>query len=367
MPAHAPTIVFRVDAGLDLGGGHAHRCLAAACEMRAAGWNCVFASRPETFSIVPAIAGEGFSRHEVISRPEVEPRALADAFANVDVLLVDHYERGADFEQACGAWAARVVAIDDRPNRPHAADMLIDPTVGRQAREYRGLVPLGCRLLCGPEYALQRPEFASLRAAALARRAEARVERVLVSVGATDPRDLTSWYLDALDMARIECRIDVVLGARATRAQAIAARAAASSGRIRLHLDTTEMAALMARADLALGAAGGSALERCCLGLPAIIAVVADNQADIARGLADAGAATVLAYGGKEASDGCATTIARLARNPTLLGSMSRAAARLSDGLGAKRVATALADLIGGDATVRHGRKGKRHRRKNIG
>lgn len=46
------------------------------------------------------------------------------------------------------------------------------------------------------------------------------------------------------------------------------------------------MAELMANVDLAIGAAGSSVWERCCLGLPSIIIPIADNQKPIAEFLA---------------------------------------------------------------------------------
>jgi spore coat polysaccharide biosynthesis predicted glycosyltransferase SpsG len=46
------------------------------------------------------------------------------------------------------------------------------------------------------------------------------------------------------------------------------------------------MAELMSHADLAIGAAGATTWERCCLGLPTIQIVTAENQRRIAEDLA---------------------------------------------------------------------------------
>jgi spore coat polysaccharide biosynthesis predicted glycosyltransferase SpsG len=51
------------------------------------------------------------------------------------------------------------------------------------------------------------------------------------------------------------------------------------------------MAQLMADSDLAIGAAGSTSWERCCLGLPTIQVVLAENQKLIAQALVNAGAA----------------------------------------------------------------------------
>jgi UDP-2,4-diacetamido-2,4,6-trideoxy-beta-L-altropyranose hydrolase len=47
---------------------------------------------------------------------------------------------------------------------------------------------------------------------------------------------------------------------------------------VRLHVDVTDPWHLMSVADLAVGAAGTTSLERCCLGLPSVVLVTAENQ-----------------------------------------------------------------------------------------
>jgi UDP-4-amino-4,6-dideoxy-N-acetyl-beta-L-altrosamine N-acetyltransferase len=56
----------------------------------------------------------------------------------------------------------------------------------------------------------------------------------------------------------------------------------------------TNMAERMVAADLAIGAVGTTAWERCCLGLPTIALVLADNQREGARHLELAGAVCLL-------------------------------------------------------------------------
>jgi len=54
------------------------------------------------------------------------------------------------------------------------------------------------------------------------------------------------------------------------------------------------MAEIMTNADLAIGAAGATTWERCCLGLPSIMIVLADNQKGIAGFLKKQKAAIVI-------------------------------------------------------------------------
>ncbi|MFP3733021.1 glycosyltransferase, partial [Bacillus sp. SIMBA_006] len=59
-------------------------------------------------------------------------------------------------------------------------------------------------------------------------------------------------------------------------------------------VSVSDMARRMAEADLAIGAAGSTSWERCCLGLPTLMLILAENQEGIARALDAAGAAICL-------------------------------------------------------------------------
>lgn len=56
-----------------------------------------------------------------------------------------------------------------------------------------------------------------------------------------------------------------------------------------LHEAVPTLAPLMAKADLAIGAGGATTWERCCLGLPAVVITIAENQKAVARELAQRG------------------------------------------------------------------------------
>jgi UDP-2,4-diacetamido-2,4,6-trideoxy-beta-L-altropyranose hydrolase len=294
---------------------------------------------------LPALARSG---HEVLAlgaspRAEAEPAALAANWPEGVTLIVDHYGRDARFEAACRPWAARIVALDDLADRPHAADLLLDPTLGRDRADYRSLVPKSCALLLGPDYAPLRPEFAAARDAALARRGRQAPQRLLIAFGATDPINATGAVLEALALAGSALAVDVALGDAAPHLAEVRGRVAALAG-ARLHVETTEMALLMTASNCAIGASGSTSWERCCLGLPALVAVLAANQAGIAASLSAAGAV----WSAGEWRVGCADAlVARLAAlTPESMAEMSAAAARICDGLGAERVADGIETLF---------------------
>ncbi|MNH40781.1 hypothetical protein D3C79_1021480 [compost metagenome] len=50
----------------------------------------------------------------------------------------------------------------------------------------------------------------------------------------------------------------------------------------------------MVDADLAIGAAGGTSWERCCLGLPTLLVIIAENQRSAGHALESVGAVQLI-------------------------------------------------------------------------
>ena len=100
------------------------------------------------------------------------------------------------------------------------------------------------------------------------------------------------------------------------------------------------MAELMSQSDLAIGAAGSTSWERCCLGLPSILCVLAENQRGIANALEKANAAVIVS--GDDVATGVVEVVNYFVKTPESLKSMTHKAASIVDGEGAKRVAERL-------------------------
>jgi UDP-2,4-diacetamido-2,4,6-trideoxy-beta-L-altropyranose hydrolase len=332
-------VIFRADAGARLGGGHVMRCLTLADALVAIGWSVGFAVATGTLDVLPRLA-RITDVFEATSKG-LAPAALAHRWPQgCDVLVVDHYELDAGFEATCRGWADRIMVIDDLANRVHDCDLLVDASLGRDCPDYAGLVPSDALVLAGTNYALLRPEFVALRhAGALPRRAARdRVERVLVSLGLTDIGGMTRRAVDALLTMPATFEIDVVIGASAASAADLSALANVAQ-RLRLHIDPPNLADLFAEADLAIGAGGTTSWERCCLGLPTIMLVLADNQQVVAAQLEKVGAAK------RAEPDRIGEVAAALIENVVRLRQMAKAAATVVDGRGTDRIVTAMRGL----------------------
>jgi spore coat polysaccharide biosynthesis predicted glycosyltransferase SpsG len=98
----------------------------------------------------------------------------------------------------------------------------------------------------------------------------------------------------------------------------------------------------MQDADLAIGAGGMTSWERCCLGLPTLVIVTAENQGRIVTELARAGAVISLGHASSVHAGTIAAALVALAGDAGRLRDMSASAASLCDGAGVSRVLEAL-------------------------
>ena len=333
------TAIFRVDASPGIGSGHVRRCLALAEALAADRWGVVFACRAGTREVVPSLARSAFA-YRVVSVDRGGLASLHDlAPGGCDLLVVDHYGLHESYERSCRAWAKQILVIDDLADRPHDCDILVDQTPGRQARDYAGLVPGHCTVLAGSEFALLDPRFRQARERLRAPIDE--VQRVLVSFGGTDPAGATVRALEALGVAKLGTAVDVVLGTVNDDIGRIRQLAAQLVPAATVHVAVDDMASLIARADMAIGAGGVSALERCCLGVPSLTITIADNQCKLANELAQSGATEDIGpVTGLRGSD-IADAVSRLASNAARRLAITAAAITIADGLGAARVRAA--------------------------
>jgi len=333
--------VFRADASACIGAGHISRCLALANHLAEGGWDCVFAVTQESLLAFP---GLGQSAHRIVLVfAGADAGTVGAAVGEHSVLtVIDHYDLDASFETACRQWSDRILVIDDLADRRHDCDFLIDQTLARAPNDYAGLAPPACRLLLGPDYALLRPEFGRLRKQALERPRDT-VHRIVVAIGGSDPLNITGLALQAIRGSGLDLKVDVVLGSVSPNFREVSIAVAEAGAGWQLHVDTLEIADLMSTADLAIGACGIGAWERCTLGLPTIAVVIADNQRMIARELNRRGA---IVYAGDWHETSVATIkrhLREIAGDGAMLAAVAANAADVCDGRGLERVESALA------------------------
>lgn len=360
-------IVFRTDASLQIGTGHVMRCLALAHALRERGAHCSFICREHTGNLIGLIRQRGFFVHALLcdldqaTQGKTPPHAsslatdwLADvqeskasvSDAAIDWLMVDHYALDSRWEHAMRANSRYIMVIDDLADRTHHCDLLLDQNLGRKSEDYSRLLKGEAKTLIGPRYALLRPEFPALRLQSLTRRQNTtQLRRLLVNMWG-DIDNATVQVMAALNTCSLptDFRVTVVMGFHAPWLAQVQQKATKMQCPTEVLCGVNNMAQLMADSDLAIGAAGGAAWERCSLGLPSIVMALAQNQLDGAIALKNAGAAIVLESHHQIAGIVSATQTEEFGSE--MLTKLSSAAATVTDGQGCARVIHHILDGI---------------------
>lgn len=300
-------VAFRTDASNLIGTGHFMRCLTLADSLNQSNARVRFICRHLPPYFQEMLEKRGYEYKLLESHVEDECldelahshwlgvsqaqdakdslKALSDV--KWDWLIVDHYGLDTIWESKSRIATAKIMVIDDIADRQHNCDVLLDQNYYLDARtRYIGKIPEHCQLLLGPRYALLRSEFRELRKKIKPRRGA--VKRILVFFGGIDIDNYTERAVEALATINIPSLcVDVVIGAKHPALEEI--KSGCEKHGFSLHVQTDQMAELMSKADLALGAGGITIWERCCMGLPTMVICTAPNQVEQVRHAAQAG------------------------------------------------------------------------------
>jgi UDP-2,4-diacetamido-2,4,6-trideoxy-beta-L-altropyranose hydrolase len=355
-------VVIRTDSSLIIGSGHVMRCLTLADYLRDKGVDVVFICRVHNGHLCDLIQSQGFpvnrlSMTESIEKSKagadcsgyaswlgatwqedaIDTGSILDSFnLEADWLIVDHYALDSRWESSLRQSAKNILVIDDIADRQHDCDALLDQNFYTDmGTRYVGKVPSHCRLFLGPRFALLRKEFRQLHQQVKPR--SGTVKCLLVFFGGVDFDNYTGRTIRALSEIGVSnLRIDVVIGSQHPYIEQI--KAECIQHKFICHVQTDKMAKLMSIADFAIGAGGSATWERCCLGLPALVLSLADNQTEIAKGLDILGA-------GQYMDSQCFANIEDMHRvifdfmqSKNKLESFSKKAYSLVDGLGVDRL-----------------------------
>jgi len=338
-------VLIRADASQTIGSGHIARCLTLAHCLRKQGAQVTFASLTLPGHRLVSLAAQGMGTYAMKPGSAVcDIEALLPWQADIDALkgagqfdwvIVDHYGLDARWETAARAIAPRIMAIDDLGNRPHSADLLLDQNLTASAEAYAGLLSASCQTFFGPRYALLGPAFEALRVSI-----RPRVQRLLVNFGGFDFNGNTLKAMVALD-GLTDLEVDFVAGQGNPDWEHLQ-RYVETRPNWTLYSFIEDFPALMATADLCIGAGGGTSWERAAMGLPSICIAVAHNQQANAQRAADIGAHVYLGDAQSVTTNTLRQVVLALLDAVEQRQSLADHSRQQVDGMGALRVAWAL-------------------------
>ena len=295
-------ILIRTDSSQKIGSGHVMRCLTLAEELRESGATVEFIVRDHQGNINQQIKNRDF-KVNLLQRTTIKSQQDLTGYVKwlgvkqdidadeaiqiakdkeIEWLIIDHYALDRNWETKLRPYTKKIMVIDDLANRQHDCDLLLDQNYINNKLRYNDLLlPYTIKLL-GPKYALLRKEFIGNKNN---RKQSYTIKRVFVFFGGTDPNNLTRLALKVLTQPKLKYLLsDVVIGSSNPH-QSELKKEVEKYSNIKLHIQIDNIAELMSKTDLALGAGGATTWERIALGLPSIVVTIADNQVAFTKDL----------------------------------------------------------------------------------
>ncbi|MBY7834406.1 UDP-2,4-diacetamido-2,4,6-trideoxy-beta-L-altropyranose hydrolase [Vibrio fluvialis] len=282
-------VIFRVDASVLIGSGHVMRCLVLADVLSARNWDIEFVCLPQDGDLIGFIEQKGYSVVRLpppnvfkkprfdgdyeswLQRTQDEDAANFVSFAGgVDWVVVDHYGIAEEWETRVGkAVNCKLLAIDDL-NRKHESSLILDQNLWPDMKTRYS--SCSATKLLGPEYALLRPHFKTLRLSAPSKK-----NQVIAFFGGSDPTQECEKLLEAaFRMSDLPFKLKVVAGGLNQKFDELLKYAEVEHIEVVQFIDDFELD--LASSKYAIGASGVSNWERFCLNIPATIVSVAANQ-----------------------------------------------------------------------------------------
>ncbi|MGG3887913.1 UDP-2,4-diacetamido-2,4,6-trideoxy-beta-L-altropyranose hydrolase [Metabacillus fastidiosus] len=354
------TVVIRTDASTEIGTGHVMRCLTLANNLKQQAINVEFICRGTEGNLISLIEGQGykvyclnnkeFSEKENLFINNYEQKSnisiekdyeetivrLKQFLDSIDLLIVDHYELDMRWEEKVKKYVKKIMVIDDLANRKHSCDLLLDQNLyDVSSKPYKDLVPEYCLTLIGPKYSLLRQDFLKYR---IRKNKTLKDLSILVFFGGSDEHNETSKVLHAIKELNLpNVHFHIVVGSSNKNKERIKVICSEMEN-ADYYCQINNMAQLMSKCDLALGAGGSTSWERCCLGLPSVIVSMASNQKDLSLKLSEVGAVKYLGDFNNVDIEIWKRNIKEYLGNESLREEMTRISTSLVDGLGANRV-----------------------------
>ena len=311
-------VAIRVDASVEIGTGHVMRCLTLAKEFQDRDIDVYFICRDLKGNLASLIQGKNF-RCKLLNdaidnllideNKPLHARWLGVSWEQdadetgqilcdekVDWLIVDHYGLDSRWHRQVRKCVDRLLVIDDLADRELDCDILLDQNYYMNPdQRYKNLVSDKCRCLLSPRYALLREEFTQQLQIKKCRMRN-KIKRLFVFMGGADLTNETEKILMALDkVENFQFDVDLVVSSVNPRADNIK-KMCNDRGYCNYFIDIENIGELMSEADLAIGAGGSTTLERCYVGVPSLVIVVAENQKETTAALDMVGALQCLGW-----------------------------------------------------------------------
>jgi UDP-2,4-diacetamido-2,4,6-trideoxy-beta-L-altropyranose hydrolase len=339
-------LLIRADANVAIGTGHVMRCLALAQAWQDVGGRAVFAMAETTPSLSSRLRSESME----VATIECQPAGRGDArrvaeFAQeygADWVVVDGYHFDNSYGRELKSAGLKFLVVDDAGfNGECIADFVLNSNADAAEFMYPECKPQ-TRLLLGTRYVLLRREFEKWRE--WKRETDSRAKNLLVTMGGSDPDNLTAFVIQALEQVKTEgLQATVIAGGSNPHLGILREEVLRMRTSLRLQDSVSNMPDLMAQADMAIIAGGGTLWELMYMSCPVLSFGRTPMQRRILDDLHQRGVIQHLGDPQLGSASNLAQVIDELAASQSQRAKMAMLGRQQVDGAGARRVCNVLA------------------------
>jgi UDP-2,4-diacetamido-2,4,6-trideoxy-beta-L-altropyranose hydrolase len=337
-------LVIRADADADIGIGHVMRCLALAEAWQDAGGKIVFALASGISQVGERLGSEKMETVEIQAAPGSDKDATltAELCRNLRTawLVLDGFQFSLEYRRRVRSGPDHLLVLDDHGEfAPYECDVVLNtnPYASDEMYPQRGG---RANFLLGPKFALLRREFLGQRRENP--RAPELARKILVTFGGSDPRNVTLRVIDALrQLADLGVEPTVVAGSSNPHRCSLE-ESVQDFPKARLLFNPNSMPQVMASAELAISAGGGTCYELAFERVPMFLITMADNHEQTVKAWGVRRAAIDAGWFHQLNSGTLAARLRDVILDPVLRNELVENGARMVDGMGARRVVTTM-------------------------
>ena len=262
-------ILFRADSSSTIGTGHIMRDLVLAKQYPKN--NVIFATQNLEGNLNSKILESGYKVQNLQSNSVNELIEVVQKHA-IDMVVIDHYGIDYEFEKALKEVNPTLsIFVFDDTYEKHHCDILLNHNISGDEKRYKALVPKNCKLQCGKEYTLLRNEFTN----------EKKKKTIFLAMGGSDSTEVNIPILKVLSSFN-HIKVHLVTTTANGNLETLK-KYVQKKDWIKLHINSTKIAKLMKKSDLAIITPSVTANEVVYMELDFIAIMVADNQDDMYR------------------------------------------------------------------------------------
>lgn len=279
-------ILFRADSSSTIGTGHIMRDLVLASQLQKQypKAKIFFATQNLDGNINHKISEAGYEILDLKTNQADELLEVLETL-HVEMIVIDHYEIDYSFEKqlkirpkgsALGVKnpTLKIMVLDDTYEK-HKCDILLNHNISANKKRYKDLVPKNCEIRCGSTYTLLREEFYKEKKKLQQRKKF----KIFLAMGGADHSNLNIKILKVLkQFANI--KVNLVTTTANQNLQELQ-KYIQNKPWINLQINSTEIAKLMRKSDLAIVTPSVTLNEVFFMEISFIAIKTADNQEDM--------------------------------------------------------------------------------------